>query len=478
MPELLDRPTQQVSNILDEKQARVIALSQINLLMETCKAQLADKTNVFQRGNVIASSEINIDAASKSIQLSAYEKVIQETNRSLQSQNQPFSVSLEVKGGQHFLAVGYYQIEDATSTIQSEQLMQERSPEVALSAETYSKLSAIIAPYTRPAASQRETPIERTKRELNGVIAAIRDNVNPVNSSTNVQTPEELAQAIINYKEGKGPKPDAFCVPLSLLTYRILEHEGYKDPAILVFHPVNKYGREFQRGEDVQGHTTATIVVKGLLVDPAMHGEVKTIQPIVLDQSDKAGYSAFVNSIKPHYPEIFAKSGHVDFTLEQGEDQIKSRYLLEQGNRTGNSDYLLEAANLNPSSYYASIRAGDVYRERNAPDEAVICFLQAQNGSSNLYVANYTASVSLINNWESLTDNEKQLAMEVTLKSGSLNPGAFLPSFQFYRLARKVGNNDMYNDAYDIAASKLPPRDGPLTKEEKDYWALLGERPN
>jgi len=87
-------------------------------------------------------------------------------------------------------------------------------------------------------------------------------------------------------------------------------------------------------------------VVNGLLVDPAMHAEVKTISPIVLDQSDIAGYSAFVNSLKPHYLEIFSKSGHVDFTLEQGEDQIKSRYLLEQGNRAGNSDYLIESANL------------------------------------------------------------------------------------------------------------------------------------
>jgi len=477
MPELLERPTQQTSNSLDEKQARIIALSQINLLMETCKAQLADKTNVFQRGDIVASSEINIDAASKPIQLSAYEKVIQETNRSLQSQSQPFNVSLEVNGGQHFLAVGYYQIEDTTSTVQSEQLMQEQSPEVTLSAETYSKLRALITPYIRPVSNQLETPMERTKRELNGVIAAMRDNVNLVNSSTTVQTPEELAQAIIDYKDGTGPKPDAFCVPLSLLTYRILEHEGYKEPAILVFHPVNKSGREFQRGESVQGHTTATIVVNGLLVDPAMHGEAKTIRPIVLDQSNITGYSAFVNSLKPHYSEIFEKSGHVDFTLEQGEDQIKSRYLLEQGNRAGNPDYLLEAANLNPSSYYASIRAGDIYRERNAQDEAIICFLQAQNGSQNLYVANYSASLNLINNWDSLTGSEKQLAMEITMKAISLNPNAFLPNFQFLRLANKLGNKQMRDDAYDIAASKLPPITGPLTDEEKGYWALLGERP-
>jgi len=355
------------------------------------------------------------------------------------------------------------------SPVQSELLMQERHPDISLSGPTYAKLSAIIAPYTHPATNQRETPIERTKRELNGLITALRDNVNLVNGSNNVQTPEELAQAIIDYKEGKGPKPDAFCVPLSLLTYRVLEHEHYKDPAILVFHPINSYGREFQRGEDVQGHTTATIVVKGLLVDPAMHAEVKTISPIILVQSDKQGYSNFVNSIKPHYPEIFDKSGHVDFTLEQGEDQIKSRYLLEQGNRTGNSDYLIEAANLNPSNYYASIRAGDMFANEDNYAEAVKYYFQAAQKNPNLYAALYGATVNLVNNWERLNEEEKHGTLSIAQNTAALQPTFFMPNCQLFLLAQKLGDKDLKRKAWLDAVKTVPEND--------PYLALIGKEP-
>ncbi len=467
MPELLERPTQQAFSALDEKKARIQALSDITLLWETCKAQIADKTNVFQKGNMVAYSEIKLDPTSKAVQLSAYEKVIQESNLYLERQNQPFSLSMEMKDGQYFLVSGYYQKADNTFAPKAEGEAQAKSPEVTLSKETYAKLTLIIAPYIKPALSQRETPIEHTKRELNGLIAALRDNVQLVNESSNVQTPEELALAIMDYKAGKGPKPDTFCVPLSLLAYRVLEHEGYNDPAVIVFNPVESHGREFQRGEEVQGHTTATIVVKGLLVDPAMHDEVKTISPIILDPNNKSGYGDFITSIELHYPEVFAKSKFVDISMEAGEDQLKSRYLLEQGNRTGNSDYLIEAASLNPSNYYASIRAGDTLRNLGSIEEVAGCYIQASDKNPELYVANYSACVSLINNWESLTETEKRLTVDITLKAVSLRPTLFLPNYQLVRLADKLEDLALAKVAWKNAAEALPEGD--------PNWVLLGK---
>lgn len=464
---------------MDEKQARIQALSDITSLMQACKSQLADKTNVYQKGGAIATSEINIQPTSKSIQLSAYEKVIQETNLSLQGQNFPFTVSLEVKDGQHFLAVGYFQKEDSTFFPQAELEIKEKiplaqeqrettaAPFLSLNNDTQLQLKSYVGEILQKQGKEQEGKAY-VQRVGAAIISFFHNNVQGVNEVGRIKAPQELANEMIAYNEGKSKTmPTAKCVDISLLTNEMLKLYGFES-AVLSLHAIDEFG------DEQKGHATSAVAEGGWMVDPALKNFAFQIKGFTIDKENK-NYNGFSTRMNSEYLSELQKLTdaehplhNIEFHLDKKENELQAMFLVENGSIMRNKgDYggaaklFKQAYELNSHNFYAARYYASSIRNSN-PAEAARLYKECADYNPSLYLANYFATVGLSNISVKDEKGETHPFMEDAHKYGleSVKRGGdyFYPNYQMNRIAKFLNRDEeaeFYADKLKLCAQ--PP---------------------
>jgi len=279
---------------------------------------------------------------------------------------------------------------------------------IHLDEKTANALLAIVNEDMRNHESH-EKYLPRIQRLGNAIIRVLRTNISLQDDVNNILPPQELASAMLAYKEdnSKG-KPPANCIGVSLLTNELLHLSGYES-SIITLHAINKYGEEHN------GHATAAVVADGWLIDPALLVEPKKISKITFDKKDK-GYTKFAKDMEKIYltelgngKDDNQKPVMLEFHEDREENEIKALYLLENGTRIkkhgkeseGNAE-ILEASRINPKNFYAIYSAISIYKskaeisekERNEIDAL---YSQMSKTESDLYIANYYAAQTLFN---------------------------------------------------------------------------------
>ena len=440
-PQQKQQPTKAIA--FDPAQVRLQALSEVTLLLEKCKTQLRESKHP---PDPLSSFPLPVKSEHRKETVDIYTKVVEETNGRLRNEKAPVFLYLEHYGDRfNFVAGHYVQSQERGSAAGQE-------VDIHLSEQTAKVLLALVNEDMRNHESAEKYQ-PRIQRLGNAIIRVMKENVALQNDVEKIATPEELATAMLSYKDGKTKdKLEANCIGVSLLTNELLRLSGFESSVINI-HAINKYG------EQMDGHATAAVVVDGWLIDPALQIQTKKISKITLDKKDK-NYQKFARGMEGIYLVELGNDKERPVALEFSEDKednaLKSLYLLENGIRLlkqdkvdeGN-DAIREAANLNPKNFYASFKVASSYRETD-PTEAERLFKQCADLNPGLYLANYYAAEGLAS-----MDKDKE-AYDYAKTAATMQPDKYFAQFKFIRVAFELDKKEEYQEAARRMYNALP----------------------
>lgn len=248
--------------------------------------------------------------------------------------------------------------------------------------ETMAQLTLIIRGYTAKE-RQNETKGQITKRRLDGVVLALRSNVNLDEKPAKALTPQELAEAIIKAKNGEAPPPPATCFELSFLANEVLKSENYGyDSSVISIHRIDEKGLRIS-----SGHATAAVVANGWLVDPAQFSTAKKVDDFVIEKG-KEGYTETHDKIFNLYSPAIPASFY-EFTIAKGQNQLEADFYYIRGQREGNFEDTKRAYASDPHNLFAACDIGTALRHEGKGQEALNAYENGLAGKENLYYANF-----------------------------------------------------------------------------------------
>ena len=433
-PQQKQQPTKAIA--FDPAQVRLQALSEVTLLLEKCKTQLRESKHP---PDPLSSFPLPVKSEHRKETVDIYTKVVEETNGRLRNEKAPVFLYLEHYGDRfNFVAGHYVQSQERGSAAGQE-------VDIHLSEQTAKVLLALVNEDMRNHESAEKYQ-PRIQRLGNAIIRVMKENVALQNDVEKIATPEELATAMLSYKDGKTKdKLEANCIGVSLLTNELLRLSGFES-SIINIHAINKYG------EQMDGHATAAVVVDGWLIDPALQIQTKKISKITLDKKDK-NYQKFARGMEGIYLVELGNDKERPVALEFSEDkqdnELRSLYLLENGiklrthgkTEDGNSS-IVEAAKLNPKNFYASSIAANLLPEDKI-DATLKTYRQCADLNPGLYLANVYAAIG-ISNLARSTDSMQLMdeAYGYSKKALDMQPDAVLPALRHVIIASYLKKND------------------------------------